>query len=86
MTFLNDINPLDFFQQKAIQNNDRLPEACLLHYPVLNLTESASLSRVLFANDPVLTPEAMKFCLEAYLPEVKEEQLMVSFSLLFSLS
>lgn len=53
---------------KAIQQRVQVPTGLLLHYPVVNITESVSISRLMFANDPVLTSHTLKVCLDAYLP------------------
>eukprot|EP01102_Stenamoeba_stenopodia_P010434 TRINITY_DN3144_c0_g1_i1.p1 TRINITY_DN3144_c0_g1~~TRINITY_DN3144_c0_g1_i1.p1 ORF type:complete len:867 (+),score=204.33 TRINITY_DN3144_c0_g1_i1:174-2774(+) len=54
---------------KAIEDKITLPTGCLLHYPVVNVSESVSVSRLMFANDPVLSCQTLKVCLDSYLSQ-----------------
>ena len=54
---------------KALQEGILPPVGLLLHYPAVNLTDSASLSRMIFCHDPILNLETMRCVLECYLGE-----------------
>lgn len=52
---------------RAIQENITLPIGIMLHYPAVNLTDSGSLSRMIFSNDPILNYDTMIVVLGCYL-------------------
>jgi hypothetical protein len=52
---------------RAIQENIPLPIGIMLHYPAVNLTNSGSLSRMIFSNDPILNYDTMMVVLGCYL-------------------
>merc|ERR1712137_446706 len=54
---------------KALQENIPPPVGLLLHYPAVNLTNSCSISRLIFSHDPILNFETMQCVLSCYLGE-----------------
>ncbi|KAJ6252627.1 hormone-sensitive lipase [Anaeramoeba flamelloides] len=56
-------------------NEQLLPDAAILAYPVINLSDDFSLSRMLFCEGPFMSEPVLKLCLDNYhKPDSKTEQ------------
>mmetsp|Transcript_78954 Transcript_78954/g.118693 ORF Transcript_78954/g.118693 Transcript_78954/m.118693 type:complete len:828 (+) Transcript_78954:898-3381(+) len=58
---------------KALEAGISIPVGLLLHYPAGILSESGSLSRMIFSNDPILNYQTMKVVLNCYLGDRQSE-------------
>ncbi len=58
--------------QQTIEESLPIPLALLLSYPVAILSESISLSRSIFSNDPVLNYQSTKIVLSSYLDRLEK--------------